>query len=185
MRGEELFGGPADLQDRDPVDLRMQAHPLIGPVALGPLMRGVGIQRDHMVAGQPCRPTRCQAGELVGDLRVQHDPVVAVQRVALAHHGSGRRLADLSGRQRGRGLRQLGQPDGGGELGARRAGGDVASHRDLTDHRQRRIGRPERDLGDPLPVQGVDLRELTGLRRSDDPFVGHDRVDPRRTEVQI
>ena len=54
MRGEELFGGPANLQDRDTIDLRMQAHPLIGPVALGTLMRGVGIQRDHMVPGQPC-----------------------------------------------------------------------------------------------------------------------------------
>ncbi len=122
MGGDQLFGRSADLKDGDPVDVGVQADSLVGAVPFGPLVRGVGVEGDHVVAGQPCCPARCESGQCVGDLGVQDDPVVAVQGVGLPHDGPGGRLADLAGRQGGRGLRQLRQPERGGELGSRGAG---------------------------------------------------------------
>jgi len=118
--GDDLFGRSADLQDGDPVDVGMQTDPLVGPVPLRTGMRGVSIQSDHVMAGQPGRPARREPGQRVGDLGVQHDPVVPVQGIGLPHHGPAGRLADLTGLQRVGGLGNLGQPERGGELGSRR-----------------------------------------------------------------
>ena len=54
--GDDLFGRSADLQDGGSVGVGVEADPLVGAVPFGPFMGSIGVQSNHVVAGQPTAP---------------------------------------------------------------------------------------------------------------------------------